>query len=342
MVVLLLGCLEVQAETALEQGKQLEGAGKFAEALKVFQTALRDKPTPELFLAAGSLLGKQKQFPQACRLLEEGLKKFPGNSSLGNLHGMILLRLGKNDEAVAQWKLVLETDSTNAFAIEALKKQASAPDVENPPTSPSQPNEQRLIGANPDAARPAEARPDEARDKNKPGTYSEQCALATQLYEEMIQTDENDIDTFKRLHQKVIDLCPDSLLANRSRWMLSNIYYFVSDTPDWEKIITVLEPGIMIQGDPGLAVLGLNRLLNAYRATGKTDKMVAVFEQVLSARDALDDSVAMPWEIEYARLLKEKGQADKAQAVYQRLLTRNNAANTLYGRLAQKELAGLQ
>jgi tetratricopeptide (TPR) repeat protein len=124
--------------------------------------------------------------------------------------------------------------------------------------------------------------------------------------------------------------------------MLSNIYYFVSDTPDWEKIITVLEPGIMIQGDPGLAVLGLNRLLNAYRATGKTDKMVAVFEQVLSARDALDDSVAMPWEIEYARLLKEKGQADKAQAVYQRLLTRNNAANTLYGRLAQKELAGLQ
>jgi tetratricopeptide (TPR) repeat protein len=171
-------------------------------------------------------------------------------------------------------------------------------------------------------------------------SLEEQEKLAKELYGIMAKTDEWDIETFIKLHRRVIEQCPDTRSAQESLWRLSNLYLLTKDPPDFPKIIELMEH--LISKYPGSLFCpdAKNRLMIAYEQTGNYRKAVALYEDMFERDPGLigrDEYAAVL--LGYAKALSESGNKEKARAIYQKVIDLKNAEDWLKD-IAKEALSG--
>jgi tetratricopeptide (TPR) repeat protein len=157
-------------------------------------------------------------------------------------------------------------------------------------------------------------------------SLEEQDKLAKELYGKIAGTDERDTETFIKLHRQVIEQCPDTRWAQESLWRLSNIYLLTKDSPDYPKIIELMEQ--LISKYPGSLFCpdAKNRLMIAYEQTGNYRKAVALYEDMFERDPGLvgrGEYAAVL--LGYAKALSESGNKEKARAIYQKVIDLKDA-----------------
>jgi len=333
---------ERSASEVLLEGKQLEKAGKTAEAVEVFRKAIREHPSEALYSACGSLLGKLSKLNDAATLLNEGLKQFPDSPSLLNVRGLVLLRQGKPEQAAQDWKKVLAREPNNAFARDWLKKaeKPGAAAARKPATPGVEPGSTPEPEPTPDVPAKASGLNDQTltiKPLAQPGSPEEQAKKAKAIYTQMAGMSNNDLDALEALHLQVIQECPDTDFARESIFMLSNMYQFATANPLIEKQSALLD--YLLEKYPGSdpAVLLMNRIVNTYRAAGKPEKLVGVYSKALTNPN-IDDRSFIIYGLDYAKALQETGKKDEARNMLTAVIARDGTNNSFEAGVAKNLL----
>ena len=307
---LVFGQVGTDAKSALKQGSALESANKPDEALKVYQDALKAEPAEELYRKAGSLLGKMQKYDDAEILVKEGLAKHESSSSLMNLLGFIHFKKGARDDARNLWKKVLEKDANNSFAKEWVAK------VEDSKTVTEKPAPVETTDSPKGSA-------DSGFNVSNELSKEEQEKLAEQLYNDMKQTDEQEIDTFISTHKKVIEKCPQTNKAEESCWRLSNLYLISRDQPDNDGAIRVLEHLIKTYPNSDFIPGAKNRLISTYKDAKETEKMCTLYAEMFQSKDSIPDGQFRAYALEYGEGLLALGKRAEAKVLFEEILQRN-------------------
>lgn len=334
-------------ETLLE-GKQLEKQGENAKAVALYQKHLAQSPDDTIYVACIALLGKMTRFRDARTLADTGLKNVPASTGLLNISGLIHFRLGDSHRAIADWEAVLRIEKDNRFALDWLRKaRANAPD------RPTGSGTKALDIPPPEAAKEPEGAGSEnpetttspdiltIRVADNPGSLEDQIKKAKDIYTVMISTDENDLETLERLHLQVICGCPDSPLAQKSIWMLSNMLEFAFPEPQVKKQVTLLEHLRDKYPDCPAGPSLMNRLVNAYRGTNQVEKLVSLYSTALG-QAKVDDREWVIHGLEYAKVLKETGQTQDACTTLQEVIRRDGNKNSFEATVAKSLLGKWQ
>lgn len=93
-------------------------AGRFEEAEKRLTMAIRNKPTPDLYLRYSGVLGLQKRYKEAVAQAEHGLALDPKNQSLLSEKGTYLLRSGQPALAQAVANYMIQQKPENDYGYE--------------------------------------------------------------------------------------------------------------------------------------------------------------------------------------------------------------------------------
>lgn len=322
----------------LAKGKQLENAQQFEEALTVYQNGIREHGHENLYLEAGSLLGKLQRYREAEELLREALSK--NNSlSLKNLLGLIKYRNGDSAGAKTVWQEVLTNDANNQFAHTWLKRIQEAPTAQNAPAPGSDSAGQASAGrttAATTASAAGESSSSAAPRARLP--LEEQQKLAKKLFQDMIDTDRWEFPTLISLHRQVIDNCPDTDQAEESCWRLSNLYLHGLDTPNFPKCIEVLEHLIGTYPNSPLYEPARERLIMTCKTAGEHDKVVSLYEELFRANPQIDDDRQFVlWTSDYAESLEAVGRDAEARKCYEQILQRDQG-DSLEVRFAKERL----
>lgn len=327
-------------QAILDKGKQLENAQKFEEALTLYKKGIQAHGHENLYLEAGSLLGKMQRYQEAEEVLNEALSKSADSVSLKNLLGLIKFRKGDKAGAKAVWESVLQSDSGNQFATTWLKRL----DEPAAPAAPARvPSQSPADAGVPKMTTPASSATPTSADAPAapPGAklpLEEQKKLAVKLFEDMIATDRWELDTLISLHRQVIDKCPDTDQAEESCWRLSNLYLHGLKSPDFNACIEVLEHLIKTYPDSPLYEPARARLLMACKSAGQHEKVVAIFENLFKVHPQMDDDRQFVlWAVDFAQALEAVGRADEAKQWYSQALQRD-PGDSLEARFARERL----
>lgn len=330
----LFSCAVFSEDDAIKKGRALQREQKFDEALQLYRDALKQAPTEDLYIEAGSLLGKMQKYDNAMTILERGLKDFPQSTSLKNLMALILVRKGDKARAKTLLEEVIAADADNSFALnwlEKLKKDVTSPATGTASVDADSETDSSLTGNvvtgayNVDNSLPEE----------------QQKELAVKLYQEMMELEKWELDSFKELHRKVIEKCPLTAHAEESCWRLSNLYMLGEDPPDFQSVIEVLEHLLKQYPDTPLLPDAKNRLLIACQQTNQMEKVVAIYEELFTRDpEPADDKTFMVRSLEFADALAAVGRAAEAQAWYEKVILRDDGKDSLEARVARERLAG--
>lgn len=330
----LFSCTVFGEDDAIKKGRALQREQKFDEALQLYRDALKQAPTEDLYIEAGSLLGKMQKYDNAMTILERGLKDFPQSTSLKNLMALILVRKGDKARAKTLLEEVIAADADNSFALnwlEKLKKDVTSPATDTASVDADSETDSSLTGNlvtgayNVDNSLPEE----------------QQKELAVKLYQEMMELEKWELDSFKELHRKVIEKCPLTAQAEESCWRLSNLYMLGEDPPDFQSVIEVLEHLLKQYPDTPLLPDAKNRLLIACQQTNQMEKVVAIYEELFTRDpEPADDKTFMVRSLEFADALAAVGRAAEAQAWYEKVILRDDGKDSLEARVARERLAG--
>jgi tetratricopeptide (TPR) repeat protein len=324
-------------EVVLKKGRALQRQQKYAEAARLYEKAIKQKPSADLYVEFGSLLGKLQKYDQAKELLEDGLKKFPENGSVKNLLALILIRTDNKDKALDLLNEVLIQNPKNGFALNWKRKliaemnNSQSNNLNSSQTSTGDSAQKRLTSRASDG--------DYQIDNS--ASEEEQTKLAIELYKEMMTLEKWEIDAFKDLHRRVIEKCPDTGQAEESCWRLSNLYLLGEDPPDYHSIIEVLEHMLKQYPDSPLLPDAKNRLLMSYQQTEQLEKVVEIYQELFTLDpDPIDDKVFMVRALEFADALAAIGQSGDAQAWYMKIIEKDDGRDMLEARVARERLAG--
>ena len=148
-------------------------------------------------------------------------------------------------------------------------------------TSPL-PAPEKLLASTEHSAQP-EAAEQPAPQPAQGGKLSleEQETLAAELFQKMVDTPEDQPDTFIELYQRVMTECPDTEKAEISYWRLANLYLYGFDPPKFAEITTLLET--FLTRYPNSEGVGQvkQRLLNAYEQTGRWCDAAELYAQIV-------------------------------------------------------------
>jgi tetratricopeptide (TPR) repeat protein len=94
---------------------------KTQEAITVTQKALKAKQDiPDLYELLGNLFGTEKNYSDALKAYDRGLKRFPDQEDLLFSKGILLDKIGRFDESMAIMKRILELNPNHAPALNYL------------------------------------------------------------------------------------------------------------------------------------------------------------------------------------------------------------------------------
>ena len=317
----------------VKQGRMLQKTGQYEKALKLYKNSLRKKPSVQVCIEAGSLLGKMHRYRSAESLLNVALKDFPENTSLMNLLALIKMRKGEKKDAISLWNKVIEFNPGNKFARKWLKK-SSGKVIHNKGISTKN---------NSKTKKPTKEyipSPEGVYKVSRALSKKEQEKLAVKLYKQMMDLDKWDVDEFIRLHKQVIEQCPDTAQAQESCWRLSNLYLMADDPPDFQAIIDVLEHLLKEYPDSPLMPDAKNRLLIAYQKNGQNDKVVELYDELFTKDpNPPDDKIFMARALEFAEALEKVGKTDEANKWYEKIVAKDNGRDMLEARVAKDRLA---
>ncbi len=334
LLVLLCSLQAFAQDDVIKKGRALQREQKYDEALQLYRDALKQKPAEDLYIESGSLLGKLQKYDNAMTVLEKGIKDFPQSTSLKNLMALILVRKGDKEKAKAMLEEVIAADSDNSFALSWLDKLKSSQ------TSGTEPADEQSSSSSTTS---------NSGSGSTTGAFSvdgslpedQQKELAKKLYQEMMELEKWELDSFKELHRKVIEKCPATAQAEESCWRLSNLYMLGEDPPDFQSVIDVLEHLLKQYPDTPLLPDAKNRLLIACQQTNQMDKVVAIYEELFTRDpEPADDKTFMVRALEFGDALSAVGRAAEAQEWYQKVLVRDDGKDSLEARVARERLTG--
>ncbi|MBP7633086.1 tetratricopeptide repeat protein [Candidatus Ozemobacteraceae bacterium] len=318
---------------ALKECRALERAGKFEEALEKYLELLKASPTEELYRDTGSLLGKLQRYDEAEKLLKDATQAFPRSTPLLNLQALIALRKGRTEDARALWKTVLEIDAGNSFARKELDKLGQA-GTASVPEAPAP-----ALSSAPAPVDAAAVTDKPAQGKNETSlSPEEQKKLALSLYEEMIALDKWETARFEALHRQVIEKCPATDHAIESCWRLSNLYLTSEDKPRYDELIEVLEHLVTKYPDSKIVPDAKNRLLIAYKDSGRHEKVVTMYQELFKLNPSPDERTFMIWALDYANALSAVGKTDEARVLYEQVVEKDGGKDQLEARVARERL----
>jgi len=334
LLVLLCSLQAFAQDDVIKKGRALQREQKYDEALQLYRDALKQKPAEDLYIESGSLLGKLQKYDNAMTVLEKGIKDFPQSTSLKNLMALILVRKGDKEKAKAMLEEVIAADSDNSFALSWLDKLKSSQ------TSGTEPaDEQSSSSSSTSLSGSGSTTGAFSVDSSLP--EDQQKELAKKLYQEMMELEKWELDSFKELHRKVIEKCPATAQAEESCWRLSNLYMLGEDPPDFQSVIDVLEHLLKQYPDTPLLPDAKNRLLIACQQTNQMDKVVAIYEELFTRDpEPADDKTFMVRALEFGDALSAVGRAAEAQEWYQKVLVRDDGKDSLEARVARERLTG--
>lgn len=335
IIVLLMTCafqtVNAAPDDIVKKGRLLQKAGKYDEALKTYKKSLKRKPSIQVYVEAGSLLGKMHKYRSAEAVLNLALKDFPENTSLMNLLALIKMRKGDKKNAIKLWNQVIEFNPNNAFAKKWLKKSSGE---KKPVANKSKKEEEE------DQTEIYSPSPTGVYNPSRALSKVEQQKLATKLYKEMLDVDKWDIDEFIRLHKQVVEQCPDTDQAQESCWRLSNLYLLAEDPPNFQEIVNVLEYLLKEYPDSPLMPDAKNRLLLSYQKLGESGKVVELYKELFTKDpDPADDKIFMVRALEFAQALEAEGKTGEADKWYQKIIEKDNGRDMLEARVAKDKLS---
>lgn len=156
-------------------------------------------------------------------------------------------------------------------------------------------------------------------------SLQDQQKLATQIFNQLRNTKEDDLDTFERLYKRVIEECPDTDKAKESYWRLTNLYLQVFNPPRYREAVKVLEDAIYKYPKDEVTPQLKNTLLFAYEKIGQWSKAVELYEEPLKSYPALlQDPRNAATMINYAEALYNSGNSQKAAEVLRRVVSFGN------------------
>lgn len=341
IVLMLAVCAFSHAsEEIVKQGRALQTANQFEAALQLYKRSLAQNPTPDVYIEAGSLLGKMQHYDNAEIVLQKGIKDFSDNTSLKNLLALIKYRKGSKTEAAQLLEKVLLMDPENSFAtnwLETINKEKTATTTTSAaeivsseePITPSAP----IYRPSPEGTF--------AISENLENE-EQQKALAVKLYQEMMELEKWELERFISLHKEVIERCPLTAQAEESCWRLSNLYLLGEDPANHFGVIGVLEHFSKHYSDSDLYPNVINRLMISYKKTGQNDKLAQLYEQLFeNDPDPIDEATFFSRALEFADALYAIGRSEDAQGWYMKILEKDNGRNLLQTRVARDRLAGM-
>ncbi|PKL50594.1 MAG: hypothetical protein CVV42_02395 [Candidatus Riflebacteria bacterium HGW-Riflebacteria-2] len=325
-------CLLQASDEIIKKGRALQNAKKYDEAQELYLKALKPDASEDLYIEAGSFLGKVQRYDVAESVLEKGLAAYPASTSLMNLHGLIKHRKGDNEAAKKIFEAVLVKDAENSFAKKWLETVKSGKAVTGSETQ---------SGDDSDSTSSYSPSPSGVYQASTSMGKDEQLKLAIELYKEMMELEKWELDRFVELHKQVIERCPQTDQAEESCWRLSNLYMLGEDPPDYDNVIAVLEH--LLKQYPATELLpdAKNRLLIAYQKTGRMNEVVTLYEELFKLDPApQDNQVFMARALEFGNALTAVGRGAEAALWYQKVIELDNNRNSLEARAANARLNG--
>lgn len=312
----------------LLEAEQLEKAGKLDEALARYKDLIKVAPTEATCKKAVTLAGKRQKYDEARTILEAALKQFPDSLPLHNQMAMIQFRLGNREASLKEVELVLARDAENRFAKELKAQMEKGRGTGRPVAEP--------------AAVTVAGSPQGTNEKPVAvKTPEEQAKLAQDLYKQMSELDHWALDEFVRLHQQVINECPDTHWAEESYWRLSSLYMSGYGDPDWAKIIETLEACLQKYPQTKLKSEVHDRLLLAYKETGNNDKLLEISQAELSTPPApVPDTRYLGIAMDFAEAQAAKGNQTEARKMFEQIVQWDNGRDTFIARVARSKLNG--
>lgn len=157
-------------------------------------------------------------------------------------------------------------------------------------------------------------------------SLEEQQVRATELFNQIIQTDNYELDTIEHLYLQVIQECPDTEKAEESYFRLSNLYRMGFDPPEYKKLMVLLEEFLVRYPDSEGRAEMRDRLLRAYESSGQWDKVVAIYDEIVPGLSQ-DYPYYLVTHLDYARALEGIGDRDRALNIYQKVAEIAGGAN---------------
>lgn len=109
------------SEAIVHAAHLLKGQGKLNQALVVTKKGLQtNADKPQVYTMYASLLDAKADYLGAAQVLEQGLSKYAKNVELLFQHALILDRLGKKENMIAQMKKVLEIEPNHVQSLSYL------------------------------------------------------------------------------------------------------------------------------------------------------------------------------------------------------------------------------
>lgn len=109
------------SDAVIHAAHLLKNLGKLNQALEVTEKGLKSKvEQPQLYTMHASILDAKSDYLGATQVLEQGLTKFSQNTGLLFQYAVMLDRIGKKDEMIAQMKRVLEIEPDHVESMSYL------------------------------------------------------------------------------------------------------------------------------------------------------------------------------------------------------------------------------
>jgi tetratricopeptide (TPR) repeat protein len=240
LLLFLLAVTVCGAADFLAEGRQLEAQGNNPAALDIYLKGIAESPGEELYLAAGRLLGKIKQYDRGNKMVDEALTRFPESEQLLKMSVLFKSRLGRDDEAKALAR--------------KLKKDAV------PTANSSSPAKTPVTAVN-------------IADLS-PLPVEQQATAAAEIIIELQKVDHAEIAVYEAGLKKLIYTCPTSVYAPEACWKLANLYLFSSNFPDYQNAVFYLEKIIADFPASGLVEGCFTRLKNLAEKTGNDELLL--------------------------------------------------------------------
>ena len=154
----------------------------------------------------------------------------------------------------------------------------------------------------------------------------------------MAETDDDDIATFRNLHHRVINECPDTSFAQESYWRLTNLIITADAHADRADVVWLMEQAIERYPDSSFYDRYVNRLLTILERTGNYERLLQ-WAGYFTENEPSNDENYLSLALTAARAAEKLGQDDLAAWYYQQVLDSAQDQNSIFFRIAHKRLS---
>jgi tetratricopeptide (TPR) repeat protein len=159
---------------------------------------------------------------------------------------------------------------------------------------------------------------------------AEQQKVATALFQEMFEADEDNLELFEKNYKLVLEKCPDTKKAHTAVWRLTNLYTLAYEDPQYEKIIAILEPFLKRYSESKIVSMKkypeeilifspLSKLHQAYAELGQFHKIIAHYEKITASGQDLEAIDCF----DFADALDQMDRQKEAVTWYDQFLTKS-------------------